>query len=154
MIVEGMWGWQGTRAALYAAGRESITLTIEEVSPLSVGAIIALYERAVGLYASLINVNAYHQPGRWAGGGPQRGWGAQPQGRPVCLSGCAGVEAGKKAAGEVLGLQKRVQSVIKEARWARRGTGVGPQGLSGGVMGGQLPGAGGVAECGGGGEEV
>jgi glucose-6-phosphate isomerase len=27
------------------------------------GVLIALFERAVGLYAGLINVNAYHQPG-------------------------------------------------------------------------------------------
>lgn len=79
---------QGTRAALYGNGRESITLTIREVDAATVGAIIALYERAVGLYASLINVNAYHQPG---------------------------VEAGKKAAAEVLALQKRVQAVINDA---------------------------------------
>ncbi|KAF8086212.1 hypothetical protein N665_0632s0032 [Sinapis alba] len=79
---------QGTRSALYANGRESISVTIEEVTPRSVGAIIALYERAVGLYASLVNINAYHQPG---------------------------VEAGKKAAAEVLALQKRVLSVLNEA---------------------------------------
>ena len=54
---------QGTRSALYANGRESISVTIEEVTPRSVGALIALYERAVGLYASLVNINAYHQPG-------------------------------------------------------------------------------------------
>ena len=34
------------------------------MTPRSVGALIALYERAVGLYASLVNINAYHQPGR------------------------------------------------------------------------------------------
>ncbi|KAF8117775.1 hypothetical protein N665_0008s0120 [Sinapis alba] len=79
---------QGTRSALYANGRESISVTIEEVTPRSVGALIALYERAVGLYASLVNINAYHQPG---------------------------VEAGKKAAAEVLALQKRVLSVLNEA---------------------------------------
>ncbi|CAI5484273.1 unnamed protein product [Closterium sp. Yama58-4] len=79
---------QGTRSALYANKRESITLTIKDVDAATVGAIIALYERATGLYASLINVNAYHQPG---------------------------VEAGKKAAAEVLTLQKRVQAVINEA---------------------------------------
>lgn len=55
---------QGTRSALYANGRESISVTIEEVTPRSVGALIALYERAVGLYASIVNINAYHQPGR------------------------------------------------------------------------------------------
>lgn len=38
---------------------------MEEVTPRSVGALIALYERAVGIYASLINVNAYHQPGKF-----------------------------------------------------------------------------------------
>ncbi|KAE9609078.1 putative glucose-6-phosphate isomerase [Lupinus albus] len=79
---------QGTRSALYANNRESITVTVEEVTPRSVGALIALYERAVGIYASLVNINAYHQPG---------------------------VEAGKKAAGEVLALQKRVLAVLNEA---------------------------------------
>ncbi|KAL5982363.1 glucose-6-phosphate isomerase [Asimina triloba] len=79
---------QGTRAALYANNRESITVTVQEVTPRSTGALIALYERAVGIYASLVNINAYHQPG---------------------------VEAGKKAAGEVLALQKRVLSVLNEA---------------------------------------
>ncbi|KAL3735073.1 hypothetical protein ACJRO7_024252 [Eucalyptus globulus] len=79
---------QGTRSALYANDRESITVTVEEVTPRSVGALIALYERAVGIYASIVNINAYHQPG---------------------------VEAGKKAAAEVLALQKRVLSVLNEA---------------------------------------
>ncbi|KAL2242208.1 glucose-6-phosphate isomerase 1, chloroplastic [Sesamum indicum] len=79
---------QGTRSALYANDRESITVTVQEVTPRSVGALVALYERAVGIYASLININAYHQPG---------------------------VEAGKKAAGEILALQKRVLAVLNEA---------------------------------------
>nr|DAD22075.1 TPA_asm: hypothetical protein HUJ06_023538 [Nelumbo nucifera] len=79
---------QGTRSALYANNRESITVTVQEVNPRSVGALIALYERAVGIYASLVNINAYHQPG---------------------------VEAGKKAAAEVLALQKRVLAVLNEA---------------------------------------
>ncbi|PPD94947.1 hypothetical protein GOBAR_DD08050 [Gossypium barbadense] len=79
---------QGTRSALYANDRESVTVTVQEVTPRSVGALVALYERAVGLYASLVNINAYHQPG---------------------------VEAGKKAAGEVLPLQKRVLAVLNEA---------------------------------------
>ncbi len=70
----------GTRAALYEKDRESITLTVREVSPFTVGMLIALYERAVGLYASLVNINAYHQPG---------------------------VEAGKKAAVTVLALQAK-----------------------------------------------
>ncbi|XVF36610.1 hypothetical protein REPUB_Repub19eG0071900 [Reevesia pubescens] len=79
---------QGTRSALYANDRESITVTVQEVTPRSVGALVALYERAVGIYALLVNINAYHQPG---------------------------VEAGKKAAGEILALQKRVLAVLNEA---------------------------------------
>jgi len=72
---------QGTRRALYDNGRASITITIPDVSPRTVGMLIALYERAVGFYATLVNVNAYHQPG---------------------------VEAGKKAAAEVLEVQRKL----------------------------------------------
>jgi glucose-6-phosphate isomerase len=71
----------GTRKALYDNGRGSITLTIPDASARSIGMLIALYERAVGLYAQLVGVNAYHQPG---------------------------VEAGKKAAAAVLTLQAKV----------------------------------------------
>jgi glucose-6-phosphate isomerase len=74
----------GTRTALYESGRESITLTIPKVDAFYVGALIALYERAVGYYASLVNINAYHQPG---------------------------VEAGKKAATRILDLQQRVKKI-------------------------------------------
>ncbi|KAL5145213.1 Glucose-6-phosphate isomerase 1, chloroplastic [Glycine soja] len=56
-------GNRGTRSALYANNRESITVTVQEVTPRTVGALIGLYERAVGIYASLVNINAYHQPG-------------------------------------------------------------------------------------------
>ncbi len=77
---------QGTRSAIYENNRDSITLTIPEVTPKIVGAMIALYERAVGLYGFLVNINAYHQPG---------------------------VEAGKKAAAEVLDLQRRVVEVLQ-----------------------------------------
>jgi len=79
---------QGTRSALYEKQRDSITITIPEVNPRLVGALIALYERAVGLYATLVNINAYHQPG---------------------------VEAGKKAAATILELQKRVLAVLKSS---------------------------------------
>jgi glucose-6-phosphate isomerase len=68
----------GTRDALFESGRESMTLTISRVDARSVGALIALFERAVGFYASLVGINAYHQPG---------------------------VEAGKKAAAALLELQ-------------------------------------------------
>ena len=75
----------GTRRALFDSGRPSLTLTLPDVSPRSLGMLIALYERAVGLYASLIGINAYHQPG---------------------------VEAGKKAAASVLDLQRRVLEAL------------------------------------------
>jgi glucose-6-phosphate isomerase len=78
----------GTRRALYENGRDSITMTLDRVSPESVGALIALYERAVGLYAELINTNAYHQPG---------------------------VEAGKQAAAAVLELQRNVVEHVKSS---------------------------------------
>ncbi len=77
----------GTRQALFEKGRESITITLKQVCPCTVGALIALFERAVGLYAHLININAYDQPG---------------------------VEAGKKAAGEVISLQKRIIKFLVE----------------------------------------
>jgi len=77
----------GTRQALHEKGRESVTVTIQEVSPFSVGVLIALYERAVGFYASLVNINAYHQPG---------------------------VEAGKKAAGAMIALQLNIVELLKQ----------------------------------------
>ena len=71
----------GTRDALLEKNRQSITLTINEVNAYSVGLLIALYERAVGFYATIVGINAYHQPG---------------------------VEAGKKAAAKVLHVRKEV----------------------------------------------
>ena len=44
----------GTRDALYEKNRKSITITILEINPSAIGRLIALFERAVGLYASLI----------------------------------------------------------------------------------------------------
>ena len=79
---------RGTRAALYENGRDSITLSIPSVTPQALGALIALYERAVGFYGTLVNVNAYHQPG---------------------------VEAGKKAAGALLALQAKVKDALRAA---------------------------------------
>ena len=78
----------GTRQALYENQRDSITVTIPRVDPSTVGALISLYERAVGLYGSLVNINAYHQPG---------------------------VEAGKSAAAAILNLQRRVQVILRDA---------------------------------------
>jgi glucose-6-phosphate isomerase len=77
----------GTRQALYEGGRESITITLDSLDPFKLGALIALYDRTVGIYASLIDVNAYHQPG---------------------------VEAGKKAAGRVIELQRSIYAFLQE----------------------------------------
>jgi glucose-6-phosphate isomerase len=79
----------GTREALYENGRDSITLTLNDVDARSVGALIAIYERAVGLYASLVDINAYHQPG---------------------------VEAGKKAAASVIDLKGKIDRALAESR--------------------------------------
>lgn len=78
----------GTRQALYEKDRPSLTVTIPEVTPKTVGALIALYERAVGLYGFLVNINAYHQPG---------------------------VEAGKKAAAANLALQRQIVKVLEQS---------------------------------------
>lgn len=78
---------RGTRRALYENNRESITISIPEVNAQTIGAIVALFERAVGFYASLVNINAYHQPG---------------------------VEAGKKAAGIFLDLLANVRNCLSK----------------------------------------
>lgn len=84
---------QGTQRALYENNRDVLTLTVEELTEKTLGALIALYERAVGYYATLVDINAYHQPG---------------------------VEAGKKAASRVLELQKKVvTSLQKESNTPR-----------------------------------
>ena len=75
----------GTRAALYENDRQSMTITVNRVDPKTIGALIALFERAVGFYGSLVNINAYHQPG---------------------------VEAGKKAAAAVLALQGKIVGAL------------------------------------------
>ena len=64
-----------------------MTITIDRVDAYSVGVLIALFERTVGFYASLLNINAYHQPG---------------------------VEAGKKAAETVITLQKSIVKLLKQ----------------------------------------
>ena len=78
----------GSRDALSEKDRHSVTITLPDVSPRTIGLLIALYERVVGLYASLIGINAYHQPG---------------------------VEAGKKAAGGVIALKLQIAAALKAA---------------------------------------
>ncbi|MGE9268072.1 MAG: glucose-6-phosphate isomerase [Verrucomicrobiales bacterium] len=58
---------RGTRKALYENGRKSLTISVPEVNARVLGQLIALFERAVSFYASLVNINAYHQPGVEAG---------------------------------------------------------------------------------------
>jgi glucose-6-phosphate isomerase len=70
---------------LHENGRESVSLTIQKLDSMAVGMLIALFERTVGFYASLVNINAYHQPG---------------------------VEAGKKAAGNVIQLQLKILKAL------------------------------------------
>ena len=53
----------GLAAALEARKRPVITMEITTVSPANLGSLIALYERAVAIYAEFININAFHQPG-------------------------------------------------------------------------------------------
>jgi glucose-6-phosphate isomerase len=76
---------RGTRRALAERGRRSLSLTLPRIDAACVGGLIALYERAVGLYASMVNINAYHQPA---------------------------VESGKRAAAAVLDLQRRLLAVL------------------------------------------
>ena len=73
---------RGTRKALAESGRKSVTLSIPEVTPFQLGLLIALFERTVSFYATLVNINAYHQPG---------------------------VEAGKKAAGAFIDTLNKVR---------------------------------------------
>ena len=80
---------QGTRSALTEEGRLNLSITLQRLDAHSLGALIALFERAVGLYGELVNVNAYHQPG---------------------------VEAGKKAAAELLDLQARLEEAMGHQR--------------------------------------
>ncbi|MBX3463009.1 MAG: glucose-6-phosphate isomerase [Planctomycetes bacterium] len=77
--------WQGTRRALFDKGRHSATLGVDRLDERVLGALIALFERTVAIYAELVDVNAFHQPG---------------------------VEAGKQAAAQVLALQGRLLAAL------------------------------------------
>ncbi len=80
---------QGTRSALTEGARQNLTITFKSFNESSLGALIALFERAVSLYAELINVNAYNQPG---------------------------VEAGKKAATNIINLQKEIEELLEDGK--------------------------------------
>ena len=96
----------GTREALTGGGRASVTITVNRVDARTVGMLIALFERAVGLYASLIGINAYHQPG---------------------------VEAGKKAASAALGVRAKAIGALraKRGQWLNSAQICGEIGLEG-----------------------
>jgi glucose-6-phosphate isomerase len=53
----------GLVAALRGKGRQTIEITIGELDVFTLGMLIALYERAVAIYAEFVNINAFHQPG-------------------------------------------------------------------------------------------
>ena len=55
--------FEGLNAALRSKGRQTITIRIPQLTVYELGQIIALYERAVAIYAEFININAFHQPG-------------------------------------------------------------------------------------------
>jgi len=80
---------EGTAQALSDAGRPSMRLTIEKLDERSLGALVALFERAVGYYGALLGVNSYHQPG---------------------------VEAGKKAARSILDVQQWLVTFLSGKR--------------------------------------
>jgi len=77
--------WQGTRRALRESGRSSATICVDRVDARVLGALVALFERTVAIYAELIDTNAFHQPG---------------------------VEAGKRAAADVLALQEKLLGAL------------------------------------------
>jgi len=79
----------GTRKALAEKSRRTITVTILDCSYFSLGVIIGLFERSVGFMATLLNINAYHQPG---------------------------VEAGKLAAEQIVELKNSVCSLLRSNR--------------------------------------
>lgn len=103
----------GTRQALTEKQRPCMTITIEEIKPASIGQLIALFERAVGLYASLININAYHQPGVEAG---KKAAAATLEIRGKIIEGLTATP-GKKFTAENLatqiGLETQVETVFK-----------------------------------------
>ena len=75
----------GTKKNLEDHGKKTMTVTVPCVSAYNVGQLIAIWERAVGIYAALININAYHQPA---------------------------VEYGKKCAGVLIEVKNRARELL------------------------------------------
>ncbi len=76
----------GTRSALHAKSRPSLSIFVDRLDAMALGELVALYERAVGLYATMVGINAYNQPG---------------------------VEESKRRAGEALEVQRKVLAALK-----------------------------------------
>jgi len=75
----------GTRRALTGHGKAVMSISVPLADAQCIGRIIALFERSVGFYASMINVNAYDQPA---------------------------VEYGKKAADSLIALKDRLLGAL------------------------------------------
>ena len=75
----------GSKKALEDHGKRTLVLTVPEVNAYHVGQLIAVFERAVSMYAIMIGINAYHQPA---------------------------VEFGKKAAGGLIDLKNRAADYL------------------------------------------
>jgi len=79
----------GSKKALEDHGKRTLVLTVPEVNAYHVGQLIAVFERAVSIYALMIHINAYHQPA---------------------------VEFGKKAAGGLIELKNKAAEVLLSAK--------------------------------------
>ena len=78
----------GSKRALEDHGKRTLVITVPEVNAYQVGQLIAVFERAVSIYALMIHINAYHQPA---------------------------VEFGKKAAGGLIELKNRAAETLLSA---------------------------------------
>ncbi|MBQ6352180.1 MAG: glucose-6-phosphate isomerase [Lentisphaeria bacterium] len=83
----------GLTSALLRKKRQVITVKLPKLNVFALGQLIALYERAVAIYAEYIDINAFHQPG---------------------------VQAYKLAAKGVLALREKLFAALKAAPAVRR----------------------------------
>ena len=75
----------GSKKALESHGKRTLVITVPAVDAYNVGQLIAIFERAVSIYALMIHINAYHQPA---------------------------VEFGKKAAGSLIELKNKAAELL------------------------------------------
>ncbi|MCX8090415.1 MAG: glucose-6-phosphate isomerase [Verrucomicrobiae bacterium] len=79
----------GTEKALKEKGRRTTAINLQDMSAFGLASLVAIFERTVGYLASLWEINAYHQPG---------------------------VEAGKKAAEEIVQLKSQILNCLRSSR--------------------------------------